>query len=102
MISKFQIFLDQSQTSFTLSRFRTRPIRSQIDDVYRCLHGLYDVLAGKSIQANNPNPHQLLVQESNDLLTGLKKLFNESDNSDEVRLLTIAPKEWGREKFRKW
>ena len=102
MISKFQIFLDQSQASFTLSRFTTRPIRSQIDDVYRHLHGLCDVLEGKSIQANNPNRHQLLVQESNDLLTDLKKLLNESDNSDQVRLPTVAPKEWGREKVRKW
>jgi hypothetical protein len=63
---------------------------------------LCDILEGKSVQANNPNQHGLLVQESNELLTGLKKLFNESDNSEQIRLLTIAPEEWGREKVRKW
>ncbi|CAF4757870.1 unnamed protein product [Rotaria sp. Silwood1] len=83
-------------------KLNTRSIRSKIDEVYTYLHGLCDILEGKSAQANNPNPHGLLVQESNDLLTGLKDLFNESDVSEQVRLLTIAPKEWGREKVRKW
>ena len=101
MISKFQIFLDHALVSFTLPSFRTRPICSQIDDVYRYVHGSCDILEGKSVQANNPNPHQLFFQESNDLLTGLKKLLNESNNSDDVRILTIVPKEWGREKVRK-
>ncbi|CAF3402296.1 unnamed protein product [Rotaria socialis] len=81
---------------------RTRPIRSQIDQVYKYLHSLCDVLEGKSVQENDPDPHGLLVQESNDLLTGLKSLFNDSDCSEQVRLLTIAPEAWGREKLRKW
>ncbi|CAF2988238.1 unnamed protein product [Rotaria sp. Silwood2] len=83
-------------------KLRTTPIRSRVDEVYRYLHGLCDVLEGKLVQVNDPNPHNLPVQESNDLLTGLKKLFNESNNTEQVRLLTIAPKEWGREKIRKW
>jgi len=83
-------------------RSRTRPIRSQIDEVYRYLHGLCDILEGKSVQENNPNLHGLLIQESNDLLTGLKTLFNESDKSEQTRLLTIAPNEWGREKIEEW
>ncbi|CAF3771436.1 unnamed protein product [Rotaria sp. Silwood1] len=83
-------------------KLNTRSIRSKIDEVYTYLHGLCDILEGKSAQANNPNPHGLLVQESNDLLTGLKDLFNESDVSEQIRLLTIAPKEWGHEKVRKW
>ncbi|CAF4573403.1 unnamed protein product, partial [Rotaria sp. Silwood2] len=82
-------------------KLNTRSIRSKIDEVYIYLHGLCDIIEGKSVQANNPNPHELLVQESNDLLTGLKNLFNESDASEQVRLLTIAPKKWGREKIRK-
>ena len=59
-------------------------------------------MEGKSIQENNPNLHGLLIQESNDLLTGLKALFNESDKSEQTRLLTIAPREWGRGKIEKW
>ena len=84
------------------TRLRTNPIRSRVDEVYRYLRELCDVLEGKLVQVNDPNPYDLLVQESNDLLTGLKKLFNESNNTEQVRLLTIAPKEWGREKIRKW
>ncbi|CAF4747989.1 unnamed protein product, partial [Rotaria sp. Silwood2] len=70
--------------------------------VYTYLHGLCDILEGKSGNEHNPNPHELLVEESNNLLTGLKNLFNESYASEQVRLLTIAPKAWGREKIRKW
>jgi hypothetical protein len=83
-------------------RLNTNSIRSQISQVYTYLHGLCDIIEGKSVKKNNPNPHDLLVEESNDLLNGLKNLFNESDASEQVRLLTIAPKEWGREKIHKW
>lgn len=84
-------------------RLNTNSIRSRISQVYTYLHGLCDILEGKSGNEHNPNPHELLVEESNDLLTGLKNLFNESYASEQVRLLTIAPKAWwGREKIRKW
>ncbi|CAF3354998.1 unnamed protein product, partial [Rotaria sp. Silwood2] len=83
------------------ARLNTNSIRSRINQVYTYLHGLCDILQGKSGNEHNPNPHELLVEESNDLLTGLKNLFNESCASEQVRLLTIAPKAWGREKIRK-
>jgi putative ubiquitin-RnfH superfamily antitoxin RatB of RatAB toxin-antitoxin module len=43
-----------------------------------------------------------MIDESNELLTGLKKLYTESDANEQVRLLTIAPKEWGRQRIEKW
>jgi hypothetical protein len=42
-----------------------------------------------------------MICESNELLDGLKKLYADSDANEQVRLMTIAPKEWGRQKNRK-
>jgi hypothetical protein len=42
-----------------------------------------------------------MICESNELLAGLKNLFADSDADEQVRLMTIAPKEWGRQKNRK-
>ena len=78
------------------------PIRAKVDEVYRNLHCLCDVLDGKTKESHDPNPHGLLVSESNELLDGLKKLFTESDDKEQVRLMTIAPQEWGRQKIEKW
>ena len=74
------------------------PIRAKVDEVYRNLHRLCDVLDGKNKELHDPNLHGLLVSESNELLDGLKKLFTESDDKEQVRLMTIAPQEWGRKK----
>jgi hypothetical protein len=70
--------------------------------VYRKLNQLCDILEGKSQVSYDPNPHGLMIDESNELLTGLKKLYTESDANEQVRLLTIAPKEWGRQRIEKW
>jgi hypothetical protein len=59
-------------------------------------------LDGKTRVFHDPNPHGLLVSESNELLDGLKKLFTESDDKEQVRLLTIAPKERGGQKIENW
>ncbi|CAF4281535.1 unnamed protein product [Rotaria sp. Silwood2] len=79
-----------------------RPIRAKIDEVYRYLHGLCDVLEGKPQDQRNENPHNLLISESNELLDGLKRLFDESDDKEQVRLMTIAPQQWGRKQVEKW
>ena len=34
-----------------------------------------------------------MISESNELLSGLKKSFAESDADEQIRLTTIAPKE---------
>ena len=66
------------------------------------LHCLCDVLDGKTKESHDPNPHGLLVSESNELLDGLRKLFTKSDDKEQVRLMTVAPQEWGRQKIEKW
>ncbi|CAF4583278.1 unnamed protein product, partial [Rotaria socialis] len=78
-----------------------RPIRAKIDEVYRYLHELCDVLEGQPQYQRNANPHNLLISESNELLDGLKRLFDESDDKEQTRLMTIAPQQWGRKQVEK-
>ena len=86
------------------SNFRSavRPIRLKIDELYRELHQLCDVLEGGNECSHDPNPHGLLLSESNELLDGLKMLFSNGSDQEQVRLMTIAPKTWGRQKIEKW
>ncbi|CAF2736002.1 unnamed protein product, partial [Rotaria sp. Silwood2] len=83
-------------------KLAVRPIRAKVDEAYRILHQLCDALEKKSDGLYDPNPHDLLISESNQLLDGLKTLFNKSDEDEQVRLMTIAPKQWGRKKIEKW
>lgn len=69
--------------------------------VSRYLHRLCDVLEEKAQDSRNINPHDLLISESNELLDGLKNLFAESNDNEWVRLMTIAPKQWDRQKNQK-
>ncbi|CAF4726971.1 unnamed protein product [Rotaria socialis] len=43
-----------------------------------------------------------MIHESNELLGSLRKLYADSDASEKIRLMTIAPTEWGRQKIEKW
>ena len=101
MISKFIYFRFQI---YILNPIRSNvaPIRQQIDELYRNLHQLCDVLESKGDASNDPNPHDTLVSESNELLSGLKNLYHDSDEADQIRIMTISPTRWGREKIRKW
>lgn len=49
-----------------------------------------------------PNPHSLEINESNELLAGLKELYKQSSDSEQTRLMTIAPSSWGRIMLSKW
>jgi hypothetical protein len=42
---------------------------------------------------------KLTLEENEELLDGLKLLFDESDYDEQIRLLTIAPSSWGRSKI---
>ena len=81
-------------------RSKVSPIRRQNDELYRNLHDLCDVLEGKQEESNDPNLHDVLVTELNELLTGLKNLFNDSDESEQIRIMTISLKKWGRKRFK--
>ena len=85
-----------------LRRSIVAPIRRRIDQVYTHLHQLCDILEDKVSNSTQANPHGLRIEESNELISGLKKLFNESSTAEQVRLMTIAPKTWGRKNTEKW
>lgn len=70
--------------------------------MYRKLQQWCDVLEGVTQTSYDPNPHELRISESNEFLDGLKKLFVESDANEKIRLMTIAPREWGRQKVERW
>ena len=57
-----------------------------------------DVLEGRMDKSIQTNPYELRAEESYELITGLKKLFNESSPAEQAWLMTIAPKNWGRSK----
>ncbi|CAF4535239.1 unnamed protein product, partial [Didymodactylos carnosus] len=78
------------------------PIRAKVDEVYRKLNQLCDILDGKSQDSHDPNPHGLMICESNELLTDLENLFADSNADEQVRLMTITPKQWSRQKIEKW
>lgn len=78
------------------------PIRVKVDEAYRKLQQLCDLLEGVNQASHDPNPHELKISESNELLENVKKLFVESDSNEQIRLMTIAPREWGRQRIEKW
>lgn len=53
-------------------------------------------------QLHLPNPHALDINESNELLNGLKELYKQSSELEQTRLMTIAPLSWGRVMLSKW
>lgn len=77
-------------------------IRDKVDEVYRKLHHLCDVLEGLPQVSHDPSVHKLRISESNELLDGLKRLFDNSNTDEQIRLMTIAPNTWGRKKIEKW
>ena len=101
MTSRFSIGSSRSHHKFNF-RSAVRPIRLKIDELYRELHQLCDVLEGRNEYPHDPSPHGLLLSESNELLDGLKMLFSNGSEQEQVRLMTIAPKTWGRQKMEKW
>ena len=83
---------------FSLQRSNVAPIRRRIDQIYTHLYQLCYILEGKVSNSTHANPHELRIEESNKLISGLKKLFNGSSTAEQVRLMTVASKRWGRKK----
>ena len=66
------------------------------------LQCLCDILEHNDPQLYVPNPHSLEINKSNELLNGLKELYKQSSDSEQTRLMTIAPLSWGRVMLSKW
>jgi hypothetical protein len=63
------------------------------------LRDLCETLVRKDDYPRVPN---LSLNDSNEFLYGLKNLYKESSNIEQIRLLTIAPADWGRVKIQEW
>ena len=48
------------------------------------------------------NPGSIRIDESNELLDGMKELFQQSTYEEQVRLMMIAPDSWGRTAIAQW
>ena len=76
---------------------RFKKIQEQVDYVYRHLKHLRDILEeNDSDEVRDMNPGSIRIDESNELLDGMKELFQQSTYEEQVRLMTIAPDSWGR------
>jgi hypothetical protein len=60
------------------------------------------VLEHDDSQLHVPNPHSLEINESNELLGGLKELYKQSSDLEQTRLMRIAPLSWGRVMLSRW
>ena len=49
----------------------------------------------------NDNLLLLILSEKNESICGFKKLYNASDKLEQMRLLTIAPTHWRRQRLQK-
>ncbi|CAF4325012.1 unnamed protein product [Rotaria socialis] len=76
----YKLEYQKDKIPFMTSRSAVSRIRANVDEVYGKLYRLCDIL--------DEEPQS-------------KKLFAESDADEQVRLMAIAPKEWGRQKNRK-
>lgn len=82
---------------------RQKKIREQVDSVYRYLQYLCDLLEDEgSNEVHRPNPHSISINESNQILQGVKELFKQSTWEEQIRLMTIAPLNWGRIELSQW
>jgi hypothetical protein len=53
----------------------------------------------RSKDASKLDSSKMTIEENEELLDGLKLLFDESDYDEQSRLLTIAPSSWGRSRI---
>ena len=82
---------------------RFKKIREQVDYVYRHLQHLCDILEeNDSDEVHDMNPGLIRIDESNELLNGMKELCWKSSYEEQVRLMTIAPDSWGRTAIAQW
>ena len=102
LMSEFSFASFIETNCFHFSR-RFKKIREQVDYVYRHLQHLCDILEeNDSDEVHDMNSDSIRIDESNELLDGMKELFKKSTYEEQVRLMTIAPDSWGRTAIAQW
>ena len=82
---------------------RSKKIREKVDYVYRHLQHLCNILEeNDSDEVYDMNSDSIRIDKSNELLDGMKELFKQSTYEEQVRLMTIAPDNWGRTAIAQW
>ncbi|CAF4897575.1 unnamed protein product [Rotaria socialis] len=82
---------------------RQKKIREQVDSVHRYMQYLCGLLEDKDFnEVIDPNPHSISINESNQILQGVKELFKQSTWQEQIHLMTIAPHNWGRIELSQW
>ena len=84
--------------SFFSNIRRSRNIRENVNTACSYLHTLCDSLLDIEFESLNNN---LSMNDVNALLSGLKMLFQESSEDEQIRLLTISQENWGRSMIQK-
>ena len=84
---------------FSFNRRRIKHIRENIYAACLTLHALCDRLLEAEEELVVPN---LSRKDTNSLLSGLQSLFQQSEDNEQIRLLTIAPDDWGQSMIQKW
>ncbi|CAF5024058.1 unnamed protein product [Rotaria sp. Silwood1] len=79
---------------------------SQVNRACEFLQSMRDnLLNDKKEKEELPAGNELLsltFSEKNELINGLKNLYHVSNKQEQVRLLTIAPTDWGRQRLQKF
>ena len=60
---------------------------------------LGDSILNTSLDHTRPETNQLAVSDADTLIEGLRKLFDSSSDDEQIRLLTVAPSDWGRNRI---
>ena len=81
---------------------RKQYIRLQVDEVCKALYKMCEDLTAAQDEVKLVTTQSLSINEIDQLLSGFKSLFERSNNIEQIRLLTIAPMDWGRPKMEKW
>jgi hypothetical protein len=84
---------------FFSNRRQSRNIRDKVNTACSYLHALCDSLLDTEFELRTNN---LSMNDMDTLLSGLKVLFQESTEEEQIRLLTISPTNWGRSTIQNW
>ena len=96
----FRVFV---RTKVSCYSRRQKKIRQQVDNVYRYLQYLCDLLEDNgSNEIRDPELYSISINESNQILQSVKELFKQSTWEEQIRLMAIAPHNWGRTELSQW
>ena len=81
-------------------RRHTNVLRQKVDHATVKMRMLRDSILNRSNESRTRMSRNstISVADSDTLLEGLRKLFNASSDDEQMRLLTVAPSSWGRNK----